>query len=117
MKPLVSITALLKRRRRDGDRVTFEITDDWAQGRTTFGVLIAALAVAAMRDVTGDEWPLRALQASFIGWVGVIWSCRSTCCARAAMCVRCRRRCRRRARSRRYCSASSARHAHRRCAP
>jgi len=67
MKPLVPITALLERRRRDGDRVAFEITDDWAQGRTTFGGLIAALAVAAMRDVTGSDWPLRALQASFIG--------------------------------------------------
>src|SRR5436309_448364 len=67
MRPLVPITALLERRRRDGDRVAFEITEDWAQGRTTFGGLIAALAVAAMRDVTGGDWPLRALQASFIG--------------------------------------------------
>jgi acyl-CoA thioesterase len=40
------------------------------QGRTTFGGLIAALAVQAMRDVEGSDWPLRALQASFIGPVG-----------------------------------------------
>ena len=67
MTPLVPITALLSRRRRDGDNVAFSISDDWAQGRTTFGGLVGALAVAAMRDVTGSNWPLRALQASFIG--------------------------------------------------
>ena len=67
MSPLVPITTLLSRRQRDGDTVAFSISDDWGQGRTTFGGLVGALAVAAMRDVTGSNWPLRALQASFIG--------------------------------------------------
>jgi acyl-CoA thioesterase len=67
MFALVPITALLERRQRDGDVVRYRITEDWKQGRTTFGGLVAALAVAAMRDVTGSDWPLRALQASFIG--------------------------------------------------
>lgn len=63
---LVPIVELLQRRRRDGEVVAFDITDDWGQGRTTFGGLIAALAVAAMRDIAGSDWPLRALQASFV---------------------------------------------------
>ena len=67
MSPLVPITELLARRQRNGDVVAFSISDDWKQGRTTFGGLVGALAVAAMRDVTGADWPLRALQASFIG--------------------------------------------------
>lgn len=67
MTPLTPITELLARRHREGDVVAFSITDDWKQGRTTFGGLVGALAVAAMRDVTGADWPLRALQASFIG--------------------------------------------------
>ena len=67
MTPLVPITTLLAQRQRDGDNVVFSIGDDWGQGRTTFGGLVGALGVAAMRDVTGSNWPLRALQASFIG--------------------------------------------------
>lgn len=51
--------------------VTFDIPEDWQQGRTTFGGLISTLAVQAMRDVAGAGWPdavrLRALQTSFIG--------------------------------------------------
>ena len=51
--------------------VTFVIPEDWQQGRTTFGGLIATLAVQAMRDVAGGAWDagvaLRALQVSFIG--------------------------------------------------
>lgn len=66
MQVPVPFAALLERRRRHGDRFTYDITDDWRQGRTTFGGLIAALGVDAMRDVTGGEWPLRALQASFV---------------------------------------------------
>ena len=46
----------------------------WAQGRTSFGGLIAAYAVQAMRDIAGAGWPanvsLRALQTSFIAPIG-----------------------------------------------
>ena len=48
-------------------RVRFHVGDDWGQGRTTFGGLLSLLAVQAMRDVCGADWPLRALQTSFVG--------------------------------------------------
>jgi acyl-CoA thioesterase len=50
--------------------VSFSITEDWLQGRTTFGGLVATLAVQAMHDVVGRVAPLRALQTNFIGPVG-----------------------------------------------
>jgi len=53
-----------------GHAVGFEISDDWLQGRTTFGGLLSALAVQAMRDIAGVAWDpgvsLRALQTSFV---------------------------------------------------
>jgi len=71
MPAFTPLSALLGARRRDGDAVQFEITEDWLQGRTSFGGIIATLAVQAMRDVAGGGWPgdvqLRALQTSFIG--------------------------------------------------
>lgn len=65
--PQPSLGTLLNLRRREGDRVLFEVGDEWAQGRTLFGGLLSALAVQAMRDVCGAQWPLRALQTSFVG--------------------------------------------------
>ena len=66
-----SFSDLLSLRTRAGDGVTFNVTDDWLQGRTAFGGLIAAIAAQAMRDVAGESWPsevrLRALQTNFIG--------------------------------------------------
>lgn len=54
--------------------VVFEVSQDWLQGRTCFGGLIAALGVQAMRDMAGPHWPadvsLRALQTNFVGPVG-----------------------------------------------
>lgn len=68
---LITLSALLSRRRRDDAVVCFEVTPDWGQGRTTFGGLLSVLAVQAMRDVCGSDWPLRALQTSFVGPVAV----------------------------------------------
>jgi len=45
---------------------TAEVPESWAQGRTIFGGLQAALAVRAMRDLVPQTVPLRVLQASFI---------------------------------------------------
>lgn len=42
------------------------VPDTWAQGRTVFGGLQAALAVRAMRDLVSPTVPLRVLQTSFI---------------------------------------------------
>src|SRR4029077_4921462 len=61
--------------RTHGDHATtFEVTEDWLQGRPSFGGLISAYAVQAMRDVASAGWPanvsLRALQTSFIAPIG-----------------------------------------------
>lgn len=65
---------LIAARIRGGDSTTFEVTEDWLQGRTSFGGLVSAYAAQAMRDVAGKAWPaevsLRALQASFVAPVG-----------------------------------------------
>ena len=71
--PLTPLHALLASRTVAPDRrtVAFDVPADWSQGRTTFGGLVATLAVQAMRDLAGAAWDpsvtLRALQASFIG--------------------------------------------------
>lgn len=58
---------LALRERTDKTTVSFTVGEDWGQGRTLFGGLLSALSVAAMRDVCGSDWPLRALQTSFVG--------------------------------------------------
>jgi acyl-CoA thioesterase len=65
--PLETFSSILSRRRIEGACVFYEVGDDWQQGRTLFGGLLSALAVQAMRDVCGADWPLRALQTSFVG--------------------------------------------------
>ena len=73
MSSLSTLSALLALRQHHAPTrtVTFDIPEDWQQGRTAFGGLIATLAVQAMRDVAGAGWDptvrLRALQTSFIG--------------------------------------------------
>jgi hypothetical protein len=65
MSSFTPLSTLLAARRHDAGRVHFMVPEDWLQGRTSFGGLIAALAVQAMRDVAGAAWPanvrLRAL--------------------------------------------------------
>ncbi len=74
MNATTALSDLLARRVIGDTSVEFDIPEDWQQGRTTFGGLVAALAVQAMRDIAGSGWPtgvqLRALQTSFIGPVG-----------------------------------------------
>lgn len=69
MTSLVSFADLLAARTRDGDSIGFTVTDDWQQGRTAFGGLVAAIAACAIRDVLGRERALRALQVNFVGSV------------------------------------------------
>jgi acyl-CoA thioesterase len=65
-----SFTALLASLAPTGDGFATTITDDWAQGRTTFGGLTAALCLeAAMRAQPGLP-PLRSAQIAFIGPAG-----------------------------------------------
>ena len=49
---------------RDGEAAV-DVPDDWLQGRTMFGGLQAAIALAAMRSVA-PAVPLRTLQATFL---------------------------------------------------
>ncbi|TDP88092.1 acyl-CoA thioesterase [Aquabacterium commune] len=69
--PTATLAELLSRRERTDagslHRVRFDVSPDWQQGRTTFGGVLSALAVQAMRDVCGSDWPLRALQTNFVG--------------------------------------------------
>jgi acyl-CoA thioesterase len=65
--PVDSLATLLSRRQVQSSTVSFQVGEDWQQGRTLFGGLLSALAVQAMRDVCGSDWPLRALQTSFVG--------------------------------------------------
>jgi acyl-CoA thioesterase len=71
---MTAFPELIAARRRGDHATTFEVTEDWLQGRTSFGGLISAYAVQAMRDVAGAGWPanvsLRALQTSFIAPIG-----------------------------------------------
>ncbi len=43
------------------------VPDDWMQGRTAFGGLLAALANKALRTVVPAGLPLRQLQVAFVG--------------------------------------------------
>lgn len=69
LPPPVPLARLLAGRRVDAaaGRVQVPLAADWQQGRTTYGGLTAVLAVQAMRDLAGADWPLRALQTSFVG--------------------------------------------------
>lgn len=70
MPGLNPFSSLLAGRRVDGERVRFLVGEDWMQGRTCYGGVIAALAAQAMREVAGAGWTpavtLRALQTSFV---------------------------------------------------
>jgi acyl-coenzyme A thioesterase PaaI-like protein len=59
------LTELIRSAVRDGERLQVEVGDDWLQGRSVFGGLQAAIAVAAMRSLAPDL-PLRTLQMTFI---------------------------------------------------
>jgi acyl-CoA thioesterase len=65
-----SFTGILAQRRADGGGLHFTVGEDWLQGRTCYGGLIAALGAQAMRELAGSDWPpevaLRALQTSFV---------------------------------------------------
>ena len=57
---------VLKSVRRDGDEWIASISEDWLQGRSAFGGLQAAVAVAAMRELVPGAVPLRSLQVTFV---------------------------------------------------
>ncbi len=60
-------TSVLGRLTGDGRAWSAEIPDNWRQGRTAFGGLIAALALEAAHRAFPGLAPLRSAQVSFIG--------------------------------------------------
>ncbi|GGY43421.1 thioesterase family protein [Parvularcula lutaonensis] len=57
---------LLKGKAAEGDLMV-EIPESWAQGRTAYGGLTAAIGLVAARRGTSDLPPLRSVQVAFIG--------------------------------------------------
>jgi len=51
----------------DGSVGRVTVTEDWAQGRATYGGLVAAVGNATMRKLVPQERLLRSLQTTFIG--------------------------------------------------
>lgn len=50
-----------------GEACQVTVTDDWLQGRATFGGLVAAVGNEAMRKLVPRDRPLRSLQTTFVG--------------------------------------------------
>jgi acyl-CoA thioesterase len=52
------------------DECTVSVSEDWLQGRATFGGLVAAVGNEAMRKFVPRDRPLRSLQTTFAGPAG-----------------------------------------------
>ncbi|MFC4310105.1 acyl-CoA thioesterase [Steroidobacter flavus] len=50
-----------------GEEGQVTVSDDWMQGRATFGGLVAAVGNEAMRKLVPRDRPLRSLQTTFVG--------------------------------------------------
>ncbi|MGB0955367.1 MAG: acyl-CoA thioesterase [Panacagrimonas sp.] len=50
-----------------GDGWSMRVPEDWAVGRTTFGGMQTAIAVAAARKRVSADIPLRSVQTTFVG--------------------------------------------------
>lgn len=62
----MNLSELLAAARVEPGRATFEVGDDWLQGRSVFGGLQAAVGWRAMRTLVPASMPLRTLQMTFI---------------------------------------------------
>ncbi|UXI67739.1 thioesterase family protein [Tahibacter amnicola] len=62
----MQLSELMAAAQGDATGVTIDVPDTWLQGRSVFGGLQAAVAVAAMRRALPDPVPLRTLQMTFI---------------------------------------------------
>ncbi len=63
----MNFSELVSSFQRSENGASLQLSDDWLQGRTAYGGLQSALALAAMRQALGGgELPLRSLQVSFI---------------------------------------------------
>ncbi|MEG3180703.1 thioesterase family protein [Sphingomonas sp. LT1P40] len=64
---MTSLPDLLAQAQRTETGFTTEIPANWLQGRTAYGGLSAALALAAAKQIEPDLPPLRSAQVAFIG--------------------------------------------------
>lgn len=64
---MTSLPALLAQAQRSETGFTTEIPSNWLQGRTAYGGLSTALALAAAKQIEPDLPPLRSAQIAFIG--------------------------------------------------
>lgn len=51
----------------DGDDYVFQAPEEWAQGRTLYGGITAALCYTVVQRAHGDLGPLRSAQFTFVG--------------------------------------------------
>ena len=63
----MSLSQLLSAAEPREDGFALAIPPDWLQGRTAYGGLSAALALAAARRAAGDLPPMRSAQVAFVG--------------------------------------------------
>ncbi|MBL8531178.1 MAG: thioesterase family protein [Hyphomonadaceae bacterium] len=63
----MSLASVVDRLAPEGDGFVIEAPEDWAQGRTLYGGMTAALIYEASRRAQGALPPLRSAQFSFIG--------------------------------------------------
>ena len=66
----MNYSALMDSASFSGGALSIVITDDWMQGRTTYGGLAAALCLEAVHRAFPDLPPLRSAMISFIGPAG-----------------------------------------------
>src|SRR5689334_8859376 len=65
--PQMKFSEILSSMTAAGDEYQVTVSDDWMQGRATFGGLVAAVGNEAMRRLVPRDRPLRSLQTTFIG--------------------------------------------------
>lgn len=61
------LSEILDTMRAEGTDCSVTVTDDWGQGRATFGGLVAAVGNEALRRLVAPDRPLRSLQTTFVG--------------------------------------------------
>jgi acyl-CoA thioesterase len=66
----MQFSEILSSIRGSDEQLLVTVSEDWLQGRATFGGLVAAAGNEAMRRLVPRERPLRSLQTTFVGPAG-----------------------------------------------
>ena len=64
---MASLRSTIESLAQEGEDYVIDAPEEWAQGRTLYGGMSAALAYAAVRRAHGDVGPLRSAQFALIG--------------------------------------------------